>query len=363
MRRRFFLLIFALCALLSADQAFGAEPVDSVSSIIQAFHDKASSWEPVLKGYALKIFYYLLIFEVCFMGIKAALNRDQVADILKQFVLLILVAGFFLAVINHYEEWSWNLINGLKQVGLELGGEYSADTPFLTGMRLVNLILGKMSISNPIDSLGLIICGIFVVICFALIAGVVVLIKCEAVVTMYAALILVGLGAAGIMRDFAVNALRYVFSIAMKLFVMQLVLGIGVTFIESFDMAEASFQDIFTVIGASIILLLLTKSLPEVCAGIISGSHVSGGGMGAAGAFMGAAAVGAGVVGVGAAGVKNTVDAVRLGSMTGRAPAEFLWNAHKASKGGDMPFRDYMKDQLAQAKVNVPAKTPDPTVP
>ena len=54
---------------------------------------------------------------------------------------------------------------------------------------------------------------------------------------------------------------------------MQLVLGVGIAFIEGFSTSTAELQDIFVVIGASVVLLALVKSLPDVCAGIINGSH------------------------------------------------------------------------------------------
>jgi type IV secretion system protein TrbL len=128
----------------------------------------------------------------------------------------------------------------------------------------------------------------------------VIVIKCEAMITMTAALIMVGFGASGLFRDFAVNTIRYAFAVAFKLFVMQLVLGVGISFIKEFETTTAQFQDIFVLIGAAVILYLLVKSLPDVCAGIISGSHVSsasassvGGAMKAAGGTVLGAGLGA----------------------------------------------------------------------
>ena len=145
MKRRIF-IILALCLpvlLLLPAVSHAAADTDFVSRLVMDFYNKTSAWEPVLKKYALIVFRWLLILEVCFLGIKAALNRDQIADIIKQFVMLLLMAGFFLAVINNYVEWTWNLINGLKSIGLELSsGQYASDSPFITGMKLVKLVLG-----------------------------------------------------------------------------------------------------------------------------------------------------------------------------------------------------------------------------
>ena len=272
------ILALALCAVvIGAGEAHAANE-DFVSTLVREFYNKTSNWEPTLKRYALGIFRWLVILEVCFLGIKAALNRDQLTDIFKQFVMLLLMAGFFMAVINYYQEWAWNLINGLGAIGKELTpGGYSSESPFLTGMQLVKLVLDKLSVWSPGNSIALLIAALVIIVCFALISAQVVFIKCEAMVAMAAALLLVAFGGSSFLKDYAVNAIRYVLAVAFNLFVMQLVLGVGIAFIEGFSTSTAELQDIFVVIGASVVLLALVKSLPDVCAGIINGSHVSSG--------------------------------------------------------------------------------------
>lgn len=194
-------LALAAVAFLPAVSHAAAE-TDFVSKLVRDFYAKTSSWEPILKKYATLVFRWLLILEVCFLGIKAALNRDQIADIFKQFVMLLLAAGFFLAVINNYQTWAWNLIDGLKQVGVELGASQAAsDSPFLAGMKLVKLILSKLSAWSPGNSVALLIAALVVIVCFALLSAQVVLIKCEAMIAMMAALILVGFGASAFLRE------------------------------------------------------------------------------------------------------------------------------------------------------------------
>jgi type IV secretion system protein TrbL len=170
---KFFFVMLGVFLLLAFPQpAFAAADTDFVSRLVMEFYNKTSAWEPVLRKYALLVFRWLLILEVCFLGIKAALNRDQLGDIIKQFVMLLLMAGFFLAVINHYGEWTWNVINGLKSIGLELSsGQYASDSPFITGMKLVRLILDKLSIWSPGNSIALLIAALVIIVCFALISA------------------------------------------------------------------------------------------------------------------------------------------------------------------------------------------------
>lgn len=366
--KKHFPLLAALClpalaVLLLPEQALAADE-DFVSRLVQEFYSKTSTWEPTLKRYALVVFRWLLILEVCFLGIKAALNRDQIQDIFKQFVMLILMAGFFMAVINYYQEWSWNLINGLGSIGRELTpGGYSSESPFLTGMQLVKLVLDKLSIWSPGNSIALLIAALVIIVCFALISAQVVFIKCEAMVAMMAALILVGFGGSSFLKDYAVNAIRYVLAVAFKLFVMQLVLGVGIAFIEGFSTSTAELQDIFVVIGASVVLLALVKSLPDVCAGIINGSHVSSGAaLTSAVAAAGGAAIGASL---GASNtIKNIRDAANVAGMEGASGlgkaahmAKSLWGARQDAKtAGEKHLstrtRSEMQERLERARMN-----------
>ena len=341
MKRNYLFLAFlalALCAVFIGVGEARAANEDFVSTLVREFYNKTSDWEPTLKRYALIVFRWLVILEVCFLGIKAALNRDQIPDIFKQFIMLLLMAGFFLAVINDYQEWAWNLINGLGAIGRELTpGGYSSESPFLTGMQLVKLVLDKLSVWSPGNSIALLIAALVIIVCFALISAVVVFIKVEAMVAM-AALLLVAFGGSSFLKDYAVNAIRYVLAVAFKLFVMQLVLGIGIAFIEGFSTSTAELQDIFVVIGASVVLLALVKSLPDVCAGIINGSHVSSGAaLTASAAAVGGAALGAAVASSNT--IQNVKDASKVAGMEGAtglgkaaSVAKSLWGVRQDAK-------------------------------
>lgn len=365
-RNTLFAFFFCLCCgllVFGVSEAHAADE-DFVSRLVAEFYNKTSAWEPVLRKYALTVFRWLVILEVCFLGIKAALNRDQLGDIMKQFVMLLLTAGFFLAVITYYKEWSWNLINGLGAIGKELTpGGYSSESPFLTGIQLVKLVLDKLSIWSPGNSVALLMAALVLIICFALISAQVVFIKCEAMIAMAAALILVGFGGSTFLKDYAVNAIRYVLAVAFKLFVMQLVLGIGIAFIEGFSTSTAELQDIFVVIGASVVLLALVKSLPDVCASIINGSHVSSGAaLTSAAAAVGGAAFGAAVAGSNT--VKNLRDASNIAGMEGAgglgkaaSMAKALWGARQDAKtAGEKSLstrtRSEMQERLERAKMN-----------
>ena len=98
---------------------------------------------------------------------------------------------------------------------------------------------------------------------------------------------------------------------AFKLFAMQLVIGIGYSFLKEAVTPQADLPSVCVIIGASIVLLALVKSLPETVAGIIQGSHIgSGMALQSTAAAVGGAAVGA------AAGTVAGANTVRLAAQT-----------------------------------------------
>ena len=197
-----------------------------LSEIVTQFHDKVSKYEVVMLKYAKLLFYWCAVFEVAWLGVRMALGASDLKDTIKNFCLVILAAGFFLAVINNYHTWTWNIINGLKSIAGEATTIVDAsDKPFTVGLELAKSLFIKCSGWSPLESLTYILAGMAILICFALISLQIILIKCECIVAMCASSILLGLGATSFLRDYAVNALRYVFAVAFKLMVMQLVIG------------------------------------------------------------------------------------------------------------------------------------------
>ena len=130
-----------------------------------------------------------------------ALNRDQIQDVIKQFIMILLFAGFVLAVIRNYQPWTDYIISGLLNIGTEIGGEEVLDSPFLIGIRIIMKITAKVSGWSPIDSLALIITAIILMVCFALMSAQIIIIYAESYIALNAAVILLGFGGSGLVKD------------------------------------------------------------------------------------------------------------------------------------------------------------------
>ena len=339
-----FVGILLLIMMLSSQSCY-ADSDNVVYNILNKFSTKASSYGSALQIYAEKLFYWCLVLDVALLGIKVSLNRDEIASSVKQFVLMLLFAGFIFSVIKNYSVWSMNLINGLRSLAASLGGPDITLDAFKIGANIVKQILDKTSAWSPVDSLGYLILGCIIMACFALMAAQIVLIKCEAYVAMNASILLLGFGGSSLLKEYAINTMRYALSVAFKLFVLQLVLGIGLSFITEFETTDAQLYDLLILIGASVVLLALVKTIPDVCAGIINGTHtgngsslLSTGAMVAGASAAVGAAVGGGIV-ASARGASSTKAALDMAGYEGKtgwgktgATARNLWNANSAAR-------------------------------
>lgn len=334
-------------------------------NIVQRFKDVTSEWDTILKGYTLTLFKALLGLDIAWLGIRSAFERPQLAEFIKSLTFIIFFAGVFLAAINHYQEWSWKIISQFQDIAKQLTPELVESTsPLQTGFKLCSKILLKVSVFSPADSLGYIIVSLIILFCFALLSAQIIFIKCETTIAMAAALILLGFGGASFTKDYAINSLRYVLAVAFKLFVITLLLGVGASILNEMGEIESpEFEELFVIIGAVVVLLSLAMSLPDVCAGIITGSHVSSGMalMRTAGTV---AAAGVGAVFGGAAGAGALKTANTLANEEGKHGIGKAFHIGKSLVGAgmhaqmDMPgqrmlkgMQSSMKSQLEQSRM------------
>lgn len=268
-----------LFILLTSEQAIADEiNRNALEKIELVFQTKARVWGIVLTDYALVLFRYVLIGSVAWMGIRLALEQADLKSILVQFIKLVFHSALMLAVLFNYKDWAGKLINGLASIGQDLGAPPLApNSIFNSGLEIINNIVGELSFGDPIDSLALIICGIVIVICFALIAAQVLLVKCEAYIVLNAGTILLGFGGSEFTRSYATNFLKYSLTVAMKLFVMQLLVSLGMSFINDLQEAKIAIDQILVTIGVSVVLFALVNTIPDIISGIVNGSHVSTG--------------------------------------------------------------------------------------
>lgn len=271
------IVLIIVLILSTYSLSFGAD-IRVLDSIAMRINSKSSSWFPVLQSYAMSLFKILLIIDVIWLGIQAALKREELMEIIASFARLVIFASIMLVLVVYYKDWTRSIISGLANVASsDLGAlDVNPSSVFSAGLALVNTALDQVSILKS-NSFGMLFCAIIICVIFSLISAQMLLIKCEAYIVLNAGAILLGFGGSAFTKNYAINFLRYSLSVAVKLFVMQLLISIGMDFMTDFSSTPADFNELTIVIGASIVLLALVNSIPDIVSGIINGSHVSTG--------------------------------------------------------------------------------------
>ena len=171
------------------------------------------------------------------------------------------------------------------------------------GVELIKKLLDAVSAWSPIDSLGVLIAAIVIMVCFGLITAFSIVALVESYIIVYAGILLMGFGGSRWTKDYAIRTLQYAMSVGAKLYVLILLLGIGAKIMAKWiaDLDAENNVDIVLVIGFAITFLALVKILPDLAQGLINGaSYGNGSALTAAAAAVGGAAGAAAGMAVGA---------------------------------------------------------------
>lgn len=298
-------LIFLLPTLIWAD----INSNNILDNIISQYRNSAELWAPVIKKYAITLFWILAGIEMSWTGITMAINGSGMQEFTAELVKRVMIIGFFFALLSNSSEWAKAIIDSLRKIAGDAtiaSGGLSGISPsaiFDMGLQLAGQMTRSVSFGRPADSIGLIIAALIIMISFALISGILLLALVEMYIVINAGIVLLGFGALRWTREFSQKYLIYAVSVGIKLFVMQLLIGLGETLIQGWvaDFNAGNNTQVFVLVGASIVMLSLVKEIPAILSGLINGLSFSTGDslMGPI-ASAGGAAVGAIAGGVGA---------------------------------------------------------------
>ena len=225
------------------------------------------------------------------------------------------------------------------------------------GLPLGSKILDQATLWDPAAAAGIIIFALVVVVCLALIAALLIVALVESYIVISAGVLFMGFGGSRWTKDFALKIIVYAVSVGAKLFVLQLIAGMGQQiFNDLVSNFSANTTDILVSIGAAIVMLALTWTIPGIVQSLINGTSTGRGDAltGAAGAIAGAGLSAAGAAGrVGLAGhrasklASEQVAAGEGSSKSGRA-ARNLAGAAGDAVGMRLSGRGFL-GQMAQA--------------
>jgi type IV secretion system protein TrbL len=319
-------IVVALIAVAVTPSLAQAPENNALSTIVEQYRTRSQGWEPVIQRYALSLFWLLATIQFVWTGIRVVIEGADIKGIAAALVQRTLVVGLFYLFLLNGTSWAGTIVDSMAQLANEANAANGVSTTIKPatildiGLSLAGKIVGGMSMLSPVDSLSLFVAGTVIVVCFALIAAFMLAALCELYIVMNAGLIVLSFGATDWTSSYALNYFRHIFATALKLFVMQLVVGLGQGFVQDWSAGiEANTNQVFSMIGISIVFLALVKEVPSTAASLID-RPISGSDRGiipaanTVGATTAAAAVGVSTRGYQSAGM--------VGSATSLAQAQ-----------------------------------------
>lgn len=302
MQRSTFLALISATLLLSAGSAMAAGDVtqsNEMNGLLRMLYQAASEWSPRLQGYALKLLASLALIQLVWTFMPLVMKQADLGEVVGELIRFFMIIGFFYAVIEHSVPWATAVVDSFREAAGTASGLGRALQPgdmFAVAVNFSRTIVEGISLFSPGKAVLIALVGCLVLLCFAFIAAFMFVTLVESYVIINASVLFFGFGGSQWTRDFAIAPLRFVIAVGAKLFVLTLIVGIIVTSAKSWLAAYTNDEaSLMTLAGLALVCAYLTKTIPELIGGMISGTSMGGGsalgGMAAAGAAGAAAAV------------------------------------------------------------------------
>jgi type IV secretion system protein TrbL len=248
---------------------------NSADSIIALYKNTADSWVDTLTGYAVRLFFLLALIELTWSGARLALEGADIQQLASELVRRILFIGIFYWILLNGSDFAQIIIDSFRQAANDASNFDTMKPADIidAGIDASVLLLSNISLFDPQSITVIGITAVIIVICLAWIGAVLVVTLIETYITISAGILLLGFGGSQWTNDIARKFIMYVVSVGMKLFILQLLIGTGLTLLtglaDNFNPREPNY---LVMVSVAIIMLILCLKLPETVQGFVNGS-------------------------------------------------------------------------------------------
>lgn len=277
-----------------------AQSNTSMTGLLVLIQNTSNDWGPRLHGYAVTVFWSLALIQFIWTFVPLVFKQADFSELIGELIRFLMIIGFFNILLDHSPEWAGTIIDSFRQAGAHAASlptsELMPGDMFAMAVEFSRSILSGISIFNGSLNIVVALAALIVLLSFTFIAAFVFVTLVEAYVVINASVLFMAFGASQWTREYTLAVIRYTVSVGAKLFIVTLIVGLILSVAEKWQAAYTNDEaSLMTLVGLSLICAYLTKTIPDLIAGMINGSSMSGGsslgGMAAAGAAGAAAAV------------------------------------------------------------------------
>jgi type IV secretion system protein TrbL len=257
--------------------------VTNLDNIAQTFQWAGQRYMAIMQPFAEKIFFGLVLIEIIITCVHFLADQEEPMRLLAEFLKKALAFGFLYALIVNAPFWFSAILQGFAQIGGQAAGIPGLDPSgvFENGLALFQTIYrGFASLGwfhMTMAALIALIAGLIMFLSFALIAGQMVLAVSEAYVGIGGGVLLLGFSGSRWTIKFAEAFLGWLLGVAVKLFFLYLLVGVGLTITAGWNAALTGWTTAdptlpLTIAGGALIFLLLAWTIPNTAASVVGGA-------------------------------------------------------------------------------------------
>lgn len=274
-----------------------------LDKVVAAFATRAAAWQGVVMASASWLFWTLGTISLAWTMGMLALKKADLGDFFAEFVRFTLFFGFFFWLLQNGPRFADSIIRSLRQIGDSAAGTTGLSPSGVVdiGFMIWNQAIRNLSGWSPIDSFIGILLSAGILCLLAIVALNMLVLLVSGWILMYAGIFFLGFGGSRWTSEMAINYFKTVLGVAIQLFAMILLVGIGQdmlsAFYEKMSKGILNFEELGVMLVFCMALLFLVGRVPAMMSSVITGgggaSHLASIG---AGTMVGAAAMAAAAV-------------------------------------------------------------------
>jgi type IV secretion system protein TrbL len=252
-----------------------------LNDIVRDYESISAAWFSALFPIAQAVFWTLVLIELVWSAIWWAVDREDGLGVVTALLRKVLSIGFFYALLIN-NNWIRAVIHGFSLAGSTAAGlpDLNPSSVFDQGLALATKVFTAPNELGLLDkifpSIVATFCAVIVIVAYAIIAAQLLVALVESYIVIGGGVLLLGFSGSRWTKFFSERYLSYVASVGVKLFVLYLIMGIGMSIAARWVplLAEGGFSPtpLLYVTGGSLVFLFLTWHIPSVAGGMMAGA-------------------------------------------------------------------------------------------
>lgn len=239
-------ILTAMLLLYSAGAAAQLSYVDPVTNqdildrVVSEFGTRAAAWQAAVMSAASWLFWTLGTISFTWTMGMLALKKAYIGDFFAEFIRFTLFFGFFYWLLQNGANFAHTITDWLMTIGSNAStaaGSTGALTPsgiVNTGFAIWKQEVFNLTLWSPVDSFVGLILSAGILLLLTVVAVNMLLLLVSAWILMYAGIFFLGFCGSRWTSDMAINYFKTVLGVAVQLFAMILLVGIGNDLLTAF---------------------------------------------------------------------------------------------------------------------------------